>query len=205
MKLAVTPRFFENNTEQLLGIEKKYYPFFTKHGHNIHLIPFMGIKIGEYFDDLKPDGIVFAGGYRLYTDEIRKLETEVLKESLNRKLPILAICCGMWTVNYYFGGTLKVDESHQAFDGQKIDVKKYIHPVDAIDFIKKGPYKVNSYHSKVIEKVGEGMETFIVANDGTVEGFYNLEKRIIGIQFHMENRGVSGSLTRQLMGKFLQL
>ena len=167
MKLAITPRFFENKVEQLISIERKYFPFFQKYGHNF--------------------------------------ETEVLRESLKRKLPILAICCGMWTVNYYFNGSLKFDESHQAFVDEKIDVKKMVHSVIATDFIKEGVYKVNTFHSKVIDRLGEGLKSFLVAEDKTIEGLYNLEKRIIGVQFHMENKGVSENLTTQIMKKFTEL
>ena len=49
------------------------------------------------------------------------------------------------------------------------------------------------------------MNKFLIAEDGSIEGIYNLEKRIIGIQFHMENKGVSSSLTKQLMKKFEEL
>lgn len=165
----------------------------------------MGLKAKEYLDDLNPDAVVFAGGYRLYTDEIKKFETEVLEESLKRELPILAICCGMWTINNYFNGTLKFDESHQAFDGEKIDVKKMIHSVKATDFIKAKIYHVNTFHSKVVDKLGDGLKSFLIAEDETIEGIFNLDKRIIGIQFHMENKGCSSSLTKQIMKKFEDL
>ncbi len=204
-KLAITPRFFESQVEQLIAVERKYYPFFLKHGYNIHLTPYMGMKPGEYLDDLNPDAVVFAGGYRLYTDEIKSFEMEVLEETLKRKLPILAICCGMWTINSYFKGTLKFNESHQSFDGEKIDIKKMIHSVTATDFIKEKSYHVNTFHSKVVGKLGDGLKSFLIAEDKTVEGVYNLDKRIIGIQFHMENKGCSGSLTRQIMRKFEEL
>jgi gamma-glutamyl-gamma-aminobutyrate hydrolase PuuD len=205
LKLAITPRFFENSVEQLIAIEKKYYPFFKSYGHNIHLIPYMGLKPREYLDDLMPDAVIFAGGYRLHTDEIKKFEIKVLEETLKRKIPILAICCGMWTINYYFNGTLKFDESHQAFDGEKIDVKKIVHSVTATDFIKLSTYNVNTFHSKTIDRIGDGLNSFLIAEDDTIEGFYSLEKKIIGIQFHMENKGVSSSLTRQIMEKFEEL
>lgn len=205
MKVVITPRFFENKTEQLMAVESKYYPFFEKHGYSVHLIPFMGIKPRDYLEDSNPDVVVFAGGYRLYTDEIKKFETEVLQESLKKNLPILAICCGMWTVNYYFKGTLKFDESHQAFDGEKINFTKRTHSVRATDFVEQTTYTVNSYHSKVIDKLGEGLKSFLIAKDNVIEGFYNVDKRTIGIQFHMENKGVSGRLTSQIMKRVKEL
>ena len=202
MKLAITPRFYESKAEQLISIEKKYYPFFKKYNHILNLIPFEGVAPGEYLDSTKPDSVVFAGGYRMYTDEIKNFETDVLKETLKRKIPILAICCGMWTVNGFFNGTLKFNEAHQSFNGEKIDLKKMIHAVEATDLVDKKIYNVNSFHSKVIDKIGKDLNSFLVAEDRTVEGFYNIEKKIIGVQFHMENKGVSEDLTDQIMNKF---
>ncbi len=202
MKLAITPRFYESNVEQLISIEKKYYSFFKKYNHILNLIPFEGISPADYLDTTKPESVIFAGGYRMYTKEIKNFETEVLRETLKRKIPILAICCGMWTVNAFFNGTLKFNENHQSFDGEKIDLKKMIHTVEATDLINKKIYNVNSFHSKVIDQTGKDLISFLVAEDGTIEGFYNNEKKIIGVQFHMENKGVSTDLTEQIMKKF---
>ena len=205
MKLAITPRFYDGKFEKLISIEEKYYPFFNKFGHHLNLIPFLGLKPDEYIDQLKPNAIVFAGGYRLYTDQIKNFEKEVLKSALNRKLPILAICCGMWTVNGYFGGSLKFNENHQAFDGEKIKFSKMLHYVEATDLVKKKNYKVNTFHSKVIDKLGSNLNTFLISDDGEIEGIYNLEKKIIGVQFHMENQGVDDQLTQQIMEIFSNL
>ena len=30
MKIAITPRFYENNLEKLISVEEKYYSFFFK-------------------------------------------------------------------------------------------------------------------------------------------------------------------------------
>ena len=133
MKIAMTPRFFENGHDQLLAIERKYYPFFEKFDFKINLVPFSGISMDQYLENEKPDAVVFAGGYRLYTKEISEFEKQFLQEVLKKKIPILAICCGMWTVNGYFGGNLKFTDNHQCFDGTKIDIKKMIHYVEATD------------------------------------------------------------------------
>ena len=205
MKLAMTPRFFDGGMDQFIAIEKKYYPFFEKFNCNIHLIPFSGISAEDYLEDQKPDAVVFAGGYRLYTPEIKEFEQNFMKKTMEKGLPILAICCGMWTVNSYFDGNLKWTENHQAFDGKKIDITKMIHFVEGIDLVKKKNYKVNSFHAKSLDKVGEGLKPFLISEDGIVEGIYNLEKKILGVQFHMENKGVSEDLTQQIMYKFMSL
>ncbi len=206
MKLAITPRYYDTKEHKFIVIERKYYPFFDRFGHQINLIPFMGTDINEYFDMLQPEALVLAGGYKCYTEEIKKFEREVLETALDRKIPILAICCGMWTVNYYFNGTFNYSEKHQCItDTGDIDMKKIIHKLKATDYIKDGHHIVNSFHSKAINKLGKGLKPFLYADDGTIEGVYNEQKRIIGVQFHMENKGCSRRLTKQIMKKFEEL
>ena len=204
-KFAITPRFFETKIDRLISVEQKYYPFFEKYDATINLIPYSDLSIESYLEEQKPHGVIFAGGYRMYTQEIKEFEFKVMKYSIEKKIPILAICCGMWTVNGYFNGTLKFNENHQALVDDKVDIKKMIHFVNAKGFIEKGNYKVNSYHSKVIDKLGDDLTVFLEAQDGEIEGIYNLEKKIIGVQFHMENKGVSDNLTKQIMDKYFQL
>ena len=99
MKLSITPRFLESGHDQLLAIEKKYYPFFEKFNCNLNLVPYSGISMEDYLEQENPDGIIFAGGYRLYTKEISEFEKNFLQVVLKKNLPVLAICCGIWTVN----------------------------------------------------------------------------------------------------------
>jgi len=202
MKIAMTPRFHEGGMDQLMSIEKKYYPFFKKYGHNIHLIPFDGMTAEEYEEDINPDAYVFAGGYRLYTPEIREFEKNTLSLALKKKKPVLGICCGLYTVNAFFGGTLKWTENHQAFDGKKIDITKMIHYVKGTALVEKIDYKVNSFHPKSVDKIGDGLSDFLISDDGQIEAFYNLEKKIIATQFHPENDGCTKSLTDQIMKIF---
>lgn len=204
-RFAITPRFFETKIDKLIAIEQKYFPFFEKYDATLNLIPFTGINIGQYLDQTKPDAIIFAGGYRMYTEEIKNFEFEVMKECLKRKLPILAICCGMWTVNVFFNGTLRFNEDHQGFNNDKINITKMIHYIKSNDLIDTGNYKVNSFHSKVIDKMGDNLKIFLTSHDGEIEGIYNFDKKILGVQFHMENKGVDQKLTDQVMNKFLGL
>ena len=85
---AITPRFFETKIDRLISVEQKYYPFFEKYNAYIDLIPFSDSLIEKYLDLKKPNAIIFAGGYRMYTDEIRKFENSVMKHSINRNIPI---------------------------------------------------------------------------------------------------------------------
>ena len=64
---------------------------------------------------------------------------------------------------------------------------------------------MNSFHAKSCDKIGDGLKPFLISEDGIVEGFYNIEKKILAVQFHMENKGVSEDLTDQIMNKFMNL
>lgn len=199
---AITPRFHETKIDKLISVEEKYYKFFSQYKTMINLIPYSISFLDKYFEINKPQAIIFAGGYRLYTNEIRDFEYNVMRIALNKKIPILAICCGMWTVNGYYNGTLKFNEKHQGLEGDNINLKRIIHFVEAESFIDNGIYKVNSFHSKVIDKLGDNLEVFLKSEDGEIEGVYNLDNKILGVQFHMENKGVEQHLTNQIMKKF---
>ena len=205
MKAVITPRYYDTKVGSFIAVEKKNYVFFEKFGYELHLIPYTGKDIGNYLDEMKPDLVVLAGGYAYYTKEIGKFEKTVVTESLMRKLPIFGICCGMWTINYYFGGTLCHNEEHQCMTESGIDMKKWLHAVNVTNLLKPGNFTENTFHSKSIENLGTGLQPFIVAHDGTVEGLYCEEKRILGVQFHMENKGVSRVLTKRIMKKVQNL
>ena len=80
-----------------------------------------------------------------------------------------------------------------------------IHFVRGTDLVEKKNYKVNSFHPKSVDQIGEGLKPFLISDDGQIEGIYNLEKKIIAIQFHMENKGVDDDLTQQIMKIFFSL
>ena len=59
MKLAITPRFFGNEVEQLIAVEKKYYPFFKSFGVIANFIGF----------DLLPNTLKTLTRMQLYSPE----------------------------------------------------------------------------------------------------------------------------------------
>lgn len=84
IKLAFTPRFHSTEIDNLVAIENKYFSFFSKYNAQIYLIPFDDSP-KNFMDSLDFFGVVFAGGYRLYTDEIKKFEQRVLELCLKKK------------------------------------------------------------------------------------------------------------------------
>ena len=49
--------------------------------------------------------------------------------------------------------------------------------IHQLKLVEKKNYKVNTFHSKVIDKLGSDMTTFLISDDGEIEGIYNLEKK----------------------------
>ena len=61
-----------------------------------------------YLKDLKPNGIILSGGGNAFKiDERTKIETELIKHSIKKKIPLLGICRGAQQVNRFFKGTQK--------------------------------------------------------------------------------------------------
>ena len=86
MKIAMTPRFFENGHDQLLAIERKYYPFLKN--LIVELTLFLsGISMDQYLKE-KPDAVAAGYDYTKGVSEFGKQFLQVLKIQFY-------ICCGM--------------------------------------------------------------------------------------------------------------
>ena len=212
IKIAVTPRHVQTRDGSFLSIEKKYLDFWAKYGYELCLIPFLqDLDIAQYLKDFNIQGLLIAGGYRAYTEEIRVFEHKVMSEALKKNLPIFGVCCGLWSINGYFGGKLRWNEQHSKrnlrfvanYVAKKIRGKSHIplHPVKIDGVLDLKEAVVNSYHRKVVDRLGEGLKTFITAPDGEIEGIYHFNKKIIALQFHLEH----GNCTPQLEKEYMEL
>ncbi len=211
IRLAVTPRHVETRGGSFLAIEQKYQEFWGKYGYELCLIPFRpDLDVEKYFQEMGIKGLLIAGGYRAYTEEIRLFEHRIIAETLKINLPVFGVCCGLWSINGYFGGKLRWNEKHSKRNVRfvvnyllkKLQGKKHIpmHPVEIKGVLKLKEAMVNSFHRKVVDKLGEGLTPFITAPDGEIEGIHNLDKKIIALQFHLEHGNCSPELEKEYMG-----
>ncbi|MBT4804610.1 C26 family cysteine hydrolase domain-containing family [Candidatus Woesearchaeota archaeon] len=203
IRLAITPRHLENRDGEFFSVQKNYLDFWSSYGYELILIPFIeDMDFESFFNELGIKGLLIAGGYKYYSEKIRGFEHKVISAALNKKLPIIGVCCGLWSINGFFGGKLKWNERHSKrnikfvshFLYNKILGRKYIpkHKIFLTgDIINKCEAEVNSYHRKVVSKLGDGLKPFILSDDGEIEGIYNLEKKIIAVQFHFEHGNCS--------------
>jgi putative glutamine amidotransferase len=128
-------------------------------------------------------------------DEVDAL---LLKAAEDRKLPVLAICFGIQSLNVYRGGTLIQDISWPARKTlkheQAIPSGRPSHSIQ----IKAGSIlaqlagdtraRVNSHHHQAIDGVGQGLEPIAWATDGIIEAVINTASKqlIVGVQWHPE-------------------
>lgn len=108
-----------------------------------------------------------------YDYELDKLEFLLIKEALNRKLPIFGICRGLQILNIYFGGNLKeIPTSHLGLHNIKLKN----------DVVKN----VNSFHHLCIDTLASNFSILAKSNDFVIEEIEDKKRMIFAIQYHPE-------------------
>ena len=127
------------------------------------------------------------------------LEIALLREALERDMPVLAICRGLQLLNVALGGTLT-----QHIEGHRCPERQEVHRVAiAADsklraILKADELMVNSRHHQCVGAVAGGLVVMARAPlDGVVEGLEFPGKRfVVAVQWHPEDRtdGLDGRL-----------
>jgi len=99
--------------------------------------------------------------------------------------PIFGICAGLQAINIYFGGTIGIIAENNPHSNTRHDIS--ITPGSFVyDVFKSERADINSYHTRHIVKLGEGLTVVAKADDGVIEAVENKEKRIFATQWHPE-------------------
>ena len=168
------------------------------------LVPPSEDGVEEILDAL--DGLIFSGGNDMEPDHYGaethpttlgtnpardRGELALLTAALERDLPVLAVCRGFEVLNVARGGDLVQHlpdvvghEEHRAIVGQfsehavRVDPSSRIGEVDGV---------VKSHHHQGVGRIGEGLREVAWAEDGTVEGLEDPDKRfLVGVLWHPE-------------------
>jgi len=145
------------------------------------------------------DGLILPGGGdinpRFYRESDQgcknvnivydQLEYKTMEAFVKAGKPILGICRGMQFINVYFGGTLFQDiPNHNRQDGSLHKV--ILTPHTAFSRLFNDEIMVTSTHHQAVKRLGDNLEIFARAEDGTVEGINHINNKIIGVQWHPE-------------------
>lgn len=113
------------------------------------------------------------------------LEQRLLREALDRDLPVLAICRGMQLFNVtHAGGTLLQHiEGHRAPHDLTIEAGTRLAAI-----FGAGTRHVNSRHHQAAGRVGERLLISARAQDGVIEALERADRRFaVAVQWHPED------------------
>jgi putative glutamine amidotransferase len=139
-----------------------------------------------------------------------ELEIRLVEHSIDRAVPLLAICRGIQVLNVALGGTLHQDVKSApgtAIDhSQKRGRHRSTHPVRIepgsrlAKVIGAHELAVNSFHHQAIKDLGRGLRAVAFAPDDLIEGA-ELEddlRFVLGVQWHPEELAPKQEAARRL-------
>ena len=153
------------------------------------------------------------GSVHLEKDETDLLALAVAEE---RRMPVLAICFGLQSLNVSRGGTLIQDipSTHPAAIKHQQGVPRDRHS-HRVSFLKGGMLEqlagsdtapVNSHHHQAVETVGRDLTGVAWAPDGLIEAVADPrdDRFVVGVQWHPELGWERDPLSLALFTRFVQ-
>jgi putative glutamine amidotransferase len=149
----------------------------------------------------------------------RRDETDMmlLASAEARRLPVLAICFGIQSLNVYRGGTLiqdiasEVKEPLKHMQGDVFWRRSHSINVTEDSLIARlagsTHTAVNSHHHQAIDIVGRDLEPIAWATDGIVEAVINTrpEQFVLGVQWHPEVGWQNDTLSQAIFRHFISV
>lgn len=141
----------------------------------------------------------------------------LIREAMQRKIPILAICRGMQELNVALGGDILSEiqdmpgkQDHRAPDVNNLDEKFTIHQnVNLVQggmlaaILESKAVLVNSLHRQALGRLGEGLVVEARADDGIVEAVsFGGGQFILGVQWHPEYWADTDSVSSKILKAF---
>ncbi|MCL1934526.1 MAG: membrane dipeptidase [Candidatus Azobacteroides sp.] len=208
-----------NHKEGTSRIADAYVNAVVKAGGTPILIPLITDETALEEILSRIDGLILSGGGDIYSPlfgeelhpavesydlERDRYEIALVKQAVERQIPVLGICRGSQLINVAFGGSLiqdipsevpKSTVNHNQEEAREIATHSVqIFPESRLHQIAQAEQiMVNSFHHQAVKTVAPGFEAVASAEDGVIEAIEsNEEKVIFGVQWHPENGAVAG-------------
>ena len=138
-----------------------------------------------------------------------RLEFNLIRQALERDLPLLCICRGLQIWNVVQGGTLIQhipDRAHEP-DTRPKAADAHIVRISAGTRLSRivgpGPFAVNSRHHQAADHIGAGLKVTATAPDGIIEALEDPARRFaIAVQWHPEDRVAVSTPDRRIFEAF---
>jgi putative glutamine amidotransferase len=155
-------------------------------------------KILNYnMHNIKLDLIISLGGNSLLSLEKsnanfmrNRLDDYYLKLAIKKKIPFFGICYGSKFIANFFKSKIKKKNNHS-------------NNVHKITLISNKKIFVNSYHDYSITKLGNSLNILAKSEDGSIEAFKHINKKILGIMWHPERYNKIKKFDLKFIKKFL--
>ncbi|MCL5773693.1 MAG: gamma-glutamyl-gamma-aminobutyrate hydrolase family protein [Firmicutes bacterium] len=140
-----------------------------------------------------------------------ELEIKLVKEALEKGLPVFGICRGIQLLNVAMGGTLVqhlgTSERHKSLAPDKALVVHEVTVEEGTKLYKivgTGKIGVNSRHHQAVEKVGKGLVVSARSTeDDVIEAVEMPDKEfVLAVQWHPENQVNILDSARELFSAF---
>jgi putative glutamine amidotransferase len=126
-------------------------------------------------------------------DKRDELEFGLIKQAVDKNIPILGICRGAQLLNIHFGGTLhqdiagyytEVPRVHSVWPKKRIEVDEDSILHDILTFRKVW---VNALHRQAVDELGKGLAAVAKEENGIIQAIEHTELGfILGVQWHPE-------------------
>ena len=154
------------------------------------------------------------------------MDVALCKAFLEAGKPVLGIGRGAHIINAVLGGTIKDAPRRLIVDGTLTEQapNSYVvinSPLRALGHgygihtvrITSGTLlderdtekRVNTFHSQAVDRLGEGLMTVAMAEDGTIEAFEHETKPVFGFQWHPEHTDLDYKAESGIFEKFVKL
>ena len=136
--------------------------------------------VPQLMEELKPDGIILTGGNSLVkyggnAPERDAMDAALIKEAIEKSVPIYGFCRGMQSILDYFGNELVNVGGHVAVRHRLLQEND-------------DTYEVNSYHNQAcVELIDDcGLQVLAKTEDGVIEAVQHDLYPIVGTMWHPE-------------------
>ena len=217
MKAMISQReSVDSHGTQIDVLEADYVKYFKKMDVNVWAVSNFVVNVEELFEQDMWDFVILTGGGsvpRAYYDcdsmnepeQTNRdwVESQLVKQCIQRKIPILAICRGMQFINGMFGG--KISRLNDLSVKRQIGID---HEVWYEPWRKE--IKINNFHNDGIKKDNLAKAFQVLAEDRDnqiIEAYCSDEWKIYGIQWHPERRFESRGAqddSRSLVNEFIK-
>lgn len=168
-------------------------------------------EVDQFLDAI--DGLVIPGGdedvnpkfygQKIISDKVKindaraGFELALVREAMQRDMPVFGICNGLQVINVACGGTLiqHIPDHHKSNINHEQPSPKDVpsHDVSILEnslLAKLSPsldVRVNSTHHQAIDEAGDGLIISARAPDGIIEAVESTKhKFVVGVQWHSE-------------------